>query len=80
LRRAYRAMREPPGPTADDLEVLPELDRAWAQIYIATATGRLEEARGLLRPQLEDEPRWGDLIRSLVDRKLLPNADKLLEE
>jgi uncharacterized Ntn-hydrolase superfamily protein len=80
LRRAYRAMREPPGPNADDLEVLPELDRTWAQIYIATATGRLKEARELLRPQLEDEPRWGDLVRSLADRELLPNADKLLEE
>lgn len=79
LRRAYRAMREPPGPTATDLEVLPELDRRWAQIYIATATGRLDEARELLRPLLEDEPRWGDLIRSLADRELLPNADKLLD-
>jgi uncharacterized Ntn-hydrolase superfamily protein len=80
LRRAYRAMREPPGPTAADLEVLPELDRRWAQIYIATATGQLDEARELLRPFLEDEPRWGDLIRSLAGRELLPNADKLLEE
>jgi uncharacterized Ntn-hydrolase superfamily protein len=79
LRRAYRAMREPPGPTADDLEVLPELDRTWAQIYIATATGQLEKARELLRPMLEAEPRWGDFIRSLADRELLPNADKLLE-
>jgi uncharacterized Ntn-hydrolase superfamily protein len=80
LRRAYRAMRGPPGPTADDLEVLPELDRRWARIYIATATGHLDEARELLRPFLEDEPRWGDLVRSLADRELLPNADKLLEE
>jgi uncharacterized Ntn-hydrolase superfamily protein len=80
LRRAYRAMREPPGPTAADLEVLPELDRRWAQIYIATATGQLEEARQLLRPFLEDEPRWGDLVRSIADRRLLPNADKLLED
>jgi uncharacterized Ntn-hydrolase superfamily protein len=80
LRRAYRAMREPPGPTAADLEVLPDLDRRWARIYIATATGQLDEARALLRPFLEDEPRWGDLIRSLADRELLPNADQLLEE
>ncbi len=80
LRRAYRAMREPPGPTAGDLEVLPELDRRWARIYVATATGRLDEARALLQPFLDDEPRWGDLIRSIADRELLPNADKLLEE
>jgi uncharacterized Ntn-hydrolase superfamily protein len=80
LRRAYRAMREPPGPTADDFEVLPELDRTWARIYIATATGQLEEARELLRPVLEAEPRWSDLIRSLAERKLLPNADKLLDD
>jgi uncharacterized Ntn-hydrolase superfamily protein len=80
LRRAYHAMREPPGPTAADLEVLPDLDRRWARIYIATATGQLDEARALLRPFLEDEPRWGDLIRSLADRELLPNADQLLEE
>ena len=80
MRRAYRAMREPPGPTADELEVLPELDRRWAQIYIATARGQLDEARELLRPFLEEEPRWGDLIRSVADRGLLPNADKLLEE
>jgi uncharacterized Ntn-hydrolase superfamily protein len=80
LRRAYRAMREPPGPTADDLEVLPEVDQVWAHIYIDTATGRLEEARERLRPLLEAEPRWADLIRSVADRELLPNADKLLEE
>jgi uncharacterized Ntn-hydrolase superfamily protein len=80
LRRTYRAMREPPGPTAEDLEVLPELDRRWAQIYIATATGQLDEARELLQPFLDDEPRWGDLVRSIADRGLLPNADKLLEE
>jgi hypothetical protein len=73
-------MREPPGPTADDFEVLPELDRTWARIYIATATGQLEEARELLRPVLEAEPRWSDLIRSLAERKLLPNADKLLDD
>ena len=79
LRRAYRAMREPPGPTGADFDVLPELDRTWARIYIATATGRLEEARELLRGQLEDEPRWADLVRSLADRELLPNADKLLD-
>ena len=79
LRRAYRAMRGPPGPTADDLEVLPEVDRVWARIYMDTATGRLEEARELLRPLLEAEPRWADLVRSIADRELLPNADKLLE-
>jgi uncharacterized Ntn-hydrolase superfamily protein len=80
LRRAYRAMRDPPGPTADDLEVLPEVDRVWTQIYMDTATGRLEEARERLRPLLEAEPRWADLIRSIADRELLPNADKLLED
>ena len=79
LRRAYRAMRGPPGPTADDLEVLPEVDRVWARISTDTATGRLEEARELLRPLLEAEPRWADLVRSIADRELLPNADKLLE-
>ena len=79
LRRAYRAMRGPPGPTADDLEVLPEVDRVWARISMDTATGRLEEARELLRPLLEAEPRWADLVRSIADRELLPNADKLLE-
>ena len=79
LRHAYRAMRGPPGPTADDFEVLPELDRRLAQIYMATAMGNLAEARELLQPLLEAEPRWADLLRSLADRKLLPNADKLLE-
>jgi uncharacterized Ntn-hydrolase superfamily protein len=79
LRRAYRTMRGPPGPTADDLEALPELDRILARIFMATATGRFDEARELLRPLLEGEPRWGDFVRSLADRELLPNADKLLE-
>jgi uncharacterized Ntn-hydrolase superfamily protein len=79
LGRAYRAMRGPPGPSADDLEVLPELDRLWAQIYMATATGKLDEARERLRPLLEAEPRWGDFVRALAERELLPNADKLLE-
>ena len=79
LRRAYRALYRPPGPTADDLEALPELDRIWARIFMATATGRLDEAREWLRPLLEAEPRWGDFVRSLADRELLPNAGKLLE-
>jgi uncharacterized Ntn-hydrolase superfamily protein len=80
LRRAYRAMREPPGPSAEDLDVLHGLDRRLARIYAATATGQLEEARDLLRPLLEAEPRWADFVRSLADRELLPNADKLLEK
>ena len=79
LRRAYRAMRGPPGPTAEDLEVVQELDRRLARIYGATAMGRLDEARELLRPLLEAEPRWADFVRSLADRELLPNADKLPE-
>jgi uncharacterized Ntn-hydrolase superfamily protein len=79
LRQAYRAMRGPPGPSAEDLEVVHELDRRLARIYGATAMGQLDAARTLLRALLEEEPRWGDFIRSLADRKLLPNADKLLE-
>lgn len=79
LRRAYRAMLEPPGPTADDLEALPELDRRWAAIYGATASGRLDEARELLQPLLAEEPRWGDFVRTLADRELLPNAAALLD-
>jgi uncharacterized Ntn-hydrolase superfamily protein len=79
LGRAYEATRGPPGPSAEDLEILPELDRLWARIFTATATGRLDEAREWLRPLLEDEPRWADFVRSLADRKLVPNADKLLD-
>jgi uncharacterized Ntn-hydrolase superfamily protein len=79
LRGAYRAMREPPGPSTEELEILPELDRRWARIYQATAMGQLDEARELLRPLLEAEPRWADLVRSLVDQELLPDAGKLLE-
>ena len=79
LGNAYRAMRGPPGPSEDELEVLPELDRRWAAIFGATASGRLGEARGLLRPLLEEEPRWGDFVRSLADRGLLPNARELLD-
>jgi uncharacterized Ntn-hydrolase superfamily protein len=79
LRRAYRAMRGPPGPTEDDLAVLPELDRTWARIYMATATGRVDEARELLRPLLESEPRWGDFVRTLAARDLLPHAGELLD-
>ncbi|HEY6836209.1 MAG TPA: DUF1028 domain-containing protein [Gaiellaceae bacterium] len=79
LRHAYRATREPPGPSADDLEILPDLDRRLARIFTATATGRLDEAREGLRPLLEEEPRWADFIRSLADREILPNADQLLD-
>ena len=79
LRRAYRAMRGPPGPTAEDLEALPELDRRWAAIYGATAGGRLDEARELFRPLLAEEPRWGDFVRTLADRELLPHAAELLD-
>ena len=79
LRRAYEAMRGPPGPSEDDLETLPELDRRLAAIFGATATGRVDEARELLRPLLQEEPRWGDFIRSLGDRELLPHAAELLD-
>jgi uncharacterized Ntn-hydrolase superfamily protein len=79
LRRAYEAMRGPPGPSPDDLEVLHELDRRWARIYGLAASGHVEEAREAIRPLLEEEPRWGDFIRTLADQDLLPNADKLID-
>jgi uncharacterized Ntn-hydrolase superfamily protein len=79
MGRAYRAMREPPGPSAEDLEVLPELDVRWAGIFSAASTGHMDEARELLRPLLHEEPRWADFIRSLADLELLPNAGKLLD-
>jgi uncharacterized Ntn-hydrolase superfamily protein len=79
LRRAYRALARMPGPTEEDLAALPELDRTWAAIYAATATGRLDEARALLQPLLDEEPRWGDFVRTLADRELLPNAAELLD-
>ena len=79
LRHAYRAMRGPPGPTEDDLAALPTLDRTWARIYNAAAIGRVDEARELLLPLLEREPRWGDFLRSLADRGLLPHAGELLD-
>jgi uncharacterized Ntn-hydrolase superfamily protein len=79
LRRAYQAMREPPGPSAEDLDALPELDRQWAAIFAATATGELEQARHLLAPLLDAEPRWAEFVRSLAERELLPNAAELLD-
>jgi uncharacterized Ntn-hydrolase superfamily protein len=79
LRLAYRGSTTPPGLTEKELAFLPELDRRWARIYAATATGRLDEARALLRPLLEAEPRWGDFVRTLTDRQLLPNAAELLD-
>jgi uncharacterized Ntn-hydrolase superfamily protein len=79
LRQAYKAMREPPGPSDDDLEVLHELDRRLAQVFGLTATGQLAEARELLAPLLDAEPRWADFVRTLGDRELLPNARELLE-
>jgi uncharacterized Ntn-hydrolase superfamily protein len=80
LRNAYRAMRGPPGPSEADLAVLHELDRTWARIYVATATGQVEEARELLQPLLDAEPRWADFVRTLADRELLPNAAELLDD
>jgi uncharacterized Ntn-hydrolase superfamily protein len=79
LRRAYAAMRQPPGPTSDDLEALPELDRQWAAIFAATASRDIAHARQLFAPLLEAEPRWGDFVRTLADRELLPNAAELLD-
>jgi uncharacterized Ntn-hydrolase superfamily protein len=79
LKHAYKAMREPPGPSEEDFEVLHELDRQLARIFGATAMGRLDEARELLAPLLEAEPRWADFVRTLGDRELLPNARELLE-
>jgi len=80
LRRAYGAMRGPPGPDAEDLAVLHELDRTLARIFGLTATGQVAEARELLQPLLDAEPRWADFVRTLADRGLLPHAAELLEE
>jgi uncharacterized Ntn-hydrolase superfamily protein len=79
MRRAYKAMQGPPGPSPEDLEAVHELDRQLAQIFGATAMGQLDEARALLAPLLEAEPRWADFIRTLADRELLPNARELLD-
>jgi hypothetical protein len=57
-----------------------ELDRTLARIFGATATGQVTEARALLQPLLESEPRWADFIRTLADRELLPHAAELLED
>jgi uncharacterized Ntn-hydrolase superfamily protein len=80
LRHAYRAMREPPGPAVADLAVLHELDRSWARIYAATASGQVGDARELLQPLLQAEPRWADFVRTLAVRELLPHAAELLED
>ena len=80
LRRAYGAMRGPPGPDSEDLAVLHELDRTLARIFGLTATGRVAEARQLLQPLLDGEPRWADFVRTLADRGLLPHAAELLQE
>jgi len=79
LGSAYRAMRGPSGPSAADLDLLPEVDARWARIFRAAATGQLDEAREQLRPLLEEEPRWADFVRSLADLDALPNAGKLLD-
>jgi len=80
LRQAYGAMRGPPGPDAEDLAVLHELDRTLARIFGLTATGQVAEARELLQPLLDGEPRWADFVRTLADRGLVPHAAELLEE
>lgn len=80
MRHAYRAMRGPPGPDEQDLAVVHELDRTLARIFGAAATGQVTEARALLQPLLEAEPRWADFIRTLADRELLPHAAELLED
>ena len=80
LRQAYGAMRGPPGPDAEDLAVLHELDRTLARIFGLTATGQVAEARELLQPLLDGEPRWADFVRTLADRGLLPHAAELLQE
>jgi len=80
LRQAYGAMRGPPGPDAEDLAVLHELDRTLARIFGLTATGQMAEARELLQPLLDAEPRWADFVRTLADRGLVPHAAELLEE
>ena len=80
LRQAYGAMRGPPGPDAEDLAVLHELDRTLARIFGPTATGQVAEAQELLQPLLDAEPRWADFVRTLADRGLLPHAAELLQE
>ncbi|HEY7018850.1 MAG TPA: DUF1028 domain-containing protein [Gaiellaceae bacterium] len=80
MRHAYRAMRGPPGPSEEDLAAVHELDRTLARIFGATATGQIDQARQLLQPLLETEPRWADFIRTLADRDLLPHAAELLED
>src|ERR671934_23366 len=68
----------PIGPTDAELAALPAVDGAWAKIFVAAHTGELEQARALLTPLLEAEPRWAYLVRTLGARGFLPHADELL--
>jgi uncharacterized Ntn-hydrolase superfamily protein len=79
LRDAYRAMRAPPGPTDEQLAALSPLDARWAAIFGAAASGQVEAGRELLRPLLDEEPRWGDFVRAIAARNLMPHAAELLE-
>ena len=63
--RSRSAARARPDPGAD---LRPDGDRPVA------------EARELLQPLLEAEPRWADFVRTLADRGLLPHAAELLED
>ena len=79
MREAYRGSWDPPGPSREQLAALPELDQTWSAIFVAAGRGDVAHARELLRPLLENEPRWGDYVRTLAERDLVPGIDALVE-
>ncbi len=69
-----------PGPSADDSRCCPSSTAAGPRSSGPLRPASLDEGRGLLRPLLEEEPRWGDFVRPWPTAELLPNARELLED
>ena len=80
LEEGYRAQRRTEERAAAAAAGgLSELDVVWARVLDAAHAGDLERARGLLRPLLEEEPRWAHYARALGARGVLPRSEELLD-
>ena len=79
LRDGYEAMDES-GVTADAARELgmDELDVRFTGILEAAHADDVEQAKELLAPLLEEEPRWAIYIRVLGARGYIPHADELV--
>jgi uncharacterized Ntn-hydrolase superfamily protein len=80
LEDGYRALDHDNRAEAARAHNMADLDVRFGELLDAAHDGDIQRGRAVLRPLLEEEPRWADYMRALRDAGELPHADELLRE